>query len=630
MVVLSSAAPAQEVTVTAEVDRAKITLSETIRYSVKVSGATQGLPSPQFPDFSDFVVLQTLPVSTQIFQSGTTVEVSKVTGVVLKPKSLGTFVIPPTSIVHNGKALQSNSITIEVVKDSGEALPPKLEKLGVISAVTQNAAMNQWLRGRLFILAEARPTEIYIGQPATLTYYLYTDGVQIGSPKFMAPEPQYTDFIKHPIKEPTELKFERKSLDDKLYDVATIHSNALIPTKTGEYTLDPLKMACAALLPPHLRQRQSAPRSFFDDDLFDQFFNDPFFSSPFERNTITAVMASQPVTISVKDLPQPAPADFSGTVGNYTLHATVDRTSGREDELITLKLKFTGTGFVDSISEPAVKELPDFEVYSSKSKSENQVLGSVLGGDKEFEYVLRPTRSGTFSIPAIDYTFFNPDIGEYQTCTTNPITLDIAAVKKEQPRVIASAPADADAGASSEKGESVVSIGKDINYIHTGATRALRPAGYIFTSPMLLWFQLIPALAVVAAFFLNRRQERLAADRGLARRLYARGVAARRLRYVKNLLEPGNADEFFAEISNALRGFIADKINHAAAGLTVDKALEHLCLHNVPEHECTRIKEILEQCDNARYAPVKPGLDEMQEVYQQSARIINSLEKHLR
>ncbi len=88
---------AQPFTITAEVDHNKITLSESVRYTVKVSGTRQGLPTPQLPNFPGFVVLQYLPTSTQIYQSMGTFEISLVSGAVLKPTAVGKFTIPPAA-----------------------------------------------------------------------------------------------------------------------------------------------------------------------------------------------------------------------------------------------------------------------------------------------------------------------------------------------------------------------------------------------------------------------------------------------------------------------------------------------------------------------------------------------------
>lgn len=626
-------AGAQPFTITAEVDHDKITLSESVKYTVKVSGTTQNLPAPELPDFPGFIVLQYLPTSTQIFQTMGTFEVSRVTGAVLKPTSVGKFTIPPASVMYQGKIYKSNSVTIEVVKESSDLIPPSLANLGIISASTDEPALNKWLTGKLFLLAEVSPTEPYIGQPVILSYYLYDDGVQIADPRFLLPEPQYKDFIKQAIKEPGGLEFTRKNVDGRLYDVALVQSIALIPTKTGDFSLDPLRMSCKVVIPSHLRSRQpSRPRSFFDDEFFDSFFNDPFFSSPFDRNSVSAVLVSQPVTIKVNPLPEPAPPDFSGTVGNYTLETSVDRTSAREDELITLKIKFTGTGYVDSIAEPKLASTPDFEVYSSKSKSKTTPVAGTLAGEKEFEFVLRPKRPGKLTVQLMDYVIFNPDKNQYERLTAEPIQLQIAAVKKEQPLLIAEAKKEARPGSVNPSGEqeTVVTIGKDINYIHTGELKALRKAGYIFMSRAVLLLQLIPALAVAIAFIISQRQQRLAADRGLARKVYARGVASRRLRLAKKSLNNRNPDEFFAEVSKAMRGFIADKLNKPTASLTVDEAIEELQKRSVPEEICQQIKEILERCDVARYTSINPAPEEMNNLFQQCTHIINSLEKLLK
>ncbi len=628
---IKTSAEAQPFTITAEANPNKITLSETLRYIVKVTGTTQALPNPQLPEFQDFIVLQYLPLSHQIFQSGTTIEISKTTGAVLKPTRVGTFTIPPPTVVFNNKTYQGNSVTVEIVKESVDVLPRELAELNIISATTDNAQVNKWLNGRLFILARAIPAEVYIGQPLTLSYYIYSDGVEITAPRLIMPEPQLTDFLKYPLKEPNELKLVRQAVGERLYNVALIRSLALIPTKTGTFSLEPLRMNCRVALPDFLRQQSPRRRGFFDDSPWDSFFDDSFFFSPFDRNLISAVMSSQPVEIKVLPVPEPVPANYSGTVGNYSLTAQVDRQTANEDELITLKIKFTGSGYVESVAEPKLPSLPDFDVFSSRSKSNVMVVGENLGGEKEFEYVLRPKRPGNIFIPPIEYVLFNPESRSFQTLTTNKISLEIAAVKKEQPLFVAAGGKKDNLGARSGDTEntSIMTIGKDINYIHEDGFKAIKGSGYIFNNSIILTLQLLPALFVVIAVLYRQRQLQLAADRGLARRRYARDVAGKRLRQAKNAIKHANTDLFFAEISRALRGFIADKLNKPDASLTVDEAINELCLHSIPFEYCQQIRKILDLCDTARYSPIKPSVSEMQQLCSETAQLIYALEKLL-
>ncbi len=619
-------------TINAEVDFNKVGMGEPVRYTVKVNGTTQDIPSPQLPEFPGFRIQGYLPTSQNIYHSGTTLTVSKEAGAILLPEKTGALTIPPATVTYEGSTYKSNSIQIEALEEADGIFPNSLSDKGIVSATTDNSQVNKWLKGKLFLMADVSPQEAYIGEPVTLTYYLYIKNVRIGSPKFILPEPQYSEFIKQVLKEPEQLRLRRVEVENSLYNVAVLRSLALIPTRAGEFSLEPLRMACNVALPEHLQQQRRSRRDrFFGNDPFDSFFDDPFFSSPFGSNVIQAVMSSQPVSVRVKQLPTPVPQDFSGTVGVYTLDSKVDRTKAREDELVTLRLKFTGSGYVESIAEPNLENVQDFEVYSSKSKSNIITSGNELVGEKEFEFVLRSKRPGTLTIPSVKYIVFNPEKEAYETLASVQKTIQVTAVENKQPLVVSGSPAEQSTSQKQDSDkETIVTICEDINYIHTGTAQALKSSGYIFNSPLALWLNLFPALAVLGAFLIGRRRERLAADTTLARKMYAKGVAAKRLKDAGSAVRNNDPDTFFAELSRALRGYIADKTGKPAVSLTIYDAVAELETHGVDEETCAGVEVILETCDTARYAAGESSEEEMQLLYQRAAHIINSLQKQLR
>ena len=180
--------------------------------------------------------------------------------------------------------------------------------------------------------------------------------------------------------------------------------------------------------------------------------------------------------------------------------------------------------------------------------------------------------------------------------------------------------------------ESIVTICEDINYIHT--TGLGKPASaryqYAFSNPLVMWLQVLPALSVLLALFISQRQQRLAADTGLARKIQARGIAGRRLKKAKLVLKENNADSYYAELSSALRGYIADKCNKPAAGLTIEEVDLELGKRSIDIDTRQQIRDILEQCDAGRYAPAEATSKEMHALYDKCANLINALNKNLR
>ncbi len=134
---------------------------------------------------------------------------------------------------------------------------------------------------------------------------------------------------------------------------------------------------------------------------------------------------SAPVTLEVRPLPSPAPADFSSAVGQFTLESKAVPTTAAVGEPITWTLTLAGTG-----NWPALNRLPprslsrDFRVISpraQKTPKDNTLFDASLAED----LVLIPTKAGPATLPAITLSIFNPATGAYETLPTEPITLTI-------------------------------------------------------------------------------------------------------------------------------------------------------------------------------------------------------------
>ncbi|MEZ4996964.1 MAG: hypothetical protein R2758_05700 [Bacteroidales bacterium] len=69
----------------------------------------------------------------------------------------------------------------------------------------------------------------------------------------------------------------------------------------------------------------------------DPFFDDPFFDNFFSSvSTVPRKVATHPVTVRVKPLPEPRPADFHGAVGSFTMESSISGTDAKLNDAITM------------------------------------------------------------------------------------------------------------------------------------------------------------------------------------------------------------------------------------------------------------------------------------------------------
>lgn len=133
------------------------------------------------------------------------------------------------------------------------------------------------------------------------------------------------------------------------------------------------------------------------------------------------------LALTVKPLPAP-PADFSGAVGDFTLTSKVVPLTAAVGEPVTWTLELTGTGNWPDISGLPQREASnDFQVVQPKSRR-TMKEGTLFEGTLTEDVVLVPTRAGTYQLPAVRLSYFDPKSGTYKTVASTAATVVVTEV----------------------------------------------------------------------------------------------------------------------------------------------------------------------------------------------------------
>ena len=172
--------------------------------------------------------------------------------------------------------------------------------------------------------------------------------------------------------------------------------------------------------------------------LFDSFFGGA------QMTEVTA--RSNAVQLDVRPLPQPAPAGFSGAVGQFTLESTLTPEHPTTGEPVTWTLTLSGTGnWPSGVALPARAVPSDLRTLQPKQRASFGDHGRFSGEVSE-DLVIVPNQPGTLALEPVRFVFFNPDSGRYETAEAQPPTLQITG-EPLPPPVAAPAPVAAAAAA---------------------------------------------------------------------------------------------------------------------------------------------------------------------------------------
>jgi archaellum component FlaG (FlaF/FlaG flagellin family) len=217
----------------------------------------------------------------------------------------GTFQIPPASVQVNGKTIQSNELTIEVVKGNQTSKSNRSSE-----AVNPQTGLSS---DDVFIKAFVNNKNPYQGEQIIITYRIYTTVPisQIGINKLSSfPGLWYENLMD----DNKSLDQQNETIDGKQYVVADLRKFALFPQRSGEIAIEPLEMECIAQV-----RTQSSNR--FRDPFFDSFFDDPFFNRNVKN--VPLELLSNEIKLNVKPLPLEVDGIIGGHIGfvNAACHA---------------------------------------------------------------------------------------------------------------------------------------------------------------------------------------------------------------------------------------------------------------------------------------------------------------------
>lgn len=565
-----------------------VELGEQFRLAFTLNAKGQNLKLPELSDFDVLMGPSTSQSSSyQIINGVSSQSVSFSYLYVLRAKKEGRFNLTPASVTVDGSTYTSNPLTIEVVK--GSAKPSG----GGVDAPSSTPGSVP--KSDLFVKLNVDRNKLYKGDHITATIKIYSKVNLNGFEDISLPN--FEGFWSQDVALPQQISLQRESYNGEIYNVGTLKKTLLFPQQTGTITIGKVKIDCI------VQQRVSRPKSFFDD-FFDNFAN------------VRATVTSDPVTVVVNPLP-PGPADFSGAVGRFDLRSSITSTSVKENDAITLRLDVTGNGNIKLINAPKLVLPADFEVYDPKTQSNFTATSDGLSGNISFEYLFLPRFAGDYTIPPVNFVYFDPSTGKYATRASQEFKIHVDKGDGSQTANVR----------STFSQEDVKYLGKDIRFIKNNIE--LKPKGVIFVGSFMFYLiYLVGILALLSLYLFYKQRIRENANVARLKNKKASKVALRRLKEANGHLNDGATEKFYEAVTRAFWGYLSDKMTIPVAELNKDRAAAELLKHKVSQSLIERFIRILDTCEFARFAP---GGDnkQMQDVYNEATDVMSQMEKEI-
>jgi BatD DUF11 like domain len=482
---VATGAASAAVSIDATIEPAQIEVGESAQLTIYTSGGgTLSVPLPVVAGLEFRVVGQSRQIQ---MINGRTIE-STSTIVRVTPDEAGIFTIP-------GLTPTSPPLVLRVNPSSGSGSSSRFGN-GASPAPTPFApggsnpgGIHLTPDGSAFVHLEMPKHEIYVGESVPVEIQVgMRDGFVAsinGLPKLNNGDFTLNNLSRQPERAP-------KTIDGKAFTVYTWRS-LLGAVKPGSYSL-------AFETPLTVRVRTRPQRESMLDDLLGDPFLQNFFGATIQKN----VTVSSPEA-AIKVLPLPAegrPADFGGAVGTFKITTDLSSAKNTAGDPLTLRMRVHGAGNFDRVESTMLGGDAQWKTYEPKATfNSTDPIG--YRGEKIFEQPIIASQPGTQTIPALNFSYFDPGARRYETARSSPLSVTVSpppgsASNEPPPANSAGAPGD----------ESHSGLRPDHAVTEARVDSLIPP----YFQPRFLGFSSVLALLFGGGWVTLRRRERNALD----------------------------------------------------------------------------------------------------------------------
>lgn len=440
--------------------------------------------------------------------------------------------------------------------------------------------------GNLFLKADVSKSTAYEQEALVYTVKLYTTYDAI---KFIGATsaPKFEGFVIEESKDVAN-SFTYETYQGKTYATAVIARYIIFPQMEGDLNVIGNKYTIS------VDERE--------------YYHDPFWGSMSVARPLELNVTPNDLTVHVKPLPKPVPANFSGGVGQFRITSDLPSQNFKSNQAASIVYTVSGTGNLKYVKLPDLNALypSELEVYSPTPTVEANVGRTNVSGTAKFDYSFMPLEAGTFTIPPVELVYFDPQSGKYETSEAKGYTVNVGK------------------GTGSERSQTKGKLSFNRNLLPYDSDLSAEYTPYV--ERFVYWlFYILPVLILAGAVCYYRAYLKANADFMAVRSRKASKVARMRLKKAAVCLRKNKVDEFYDEMLAALWGYLGDKLKMPVSELTRQNVSDKLSAHGIPEKEIGELISLIDDCEFAKYAPAATKSD-MKPVYERGVTTINDME----
>jgi hypothetical protein len=560
-----------QVEFTAKVSKKKLGLNERLRIDFEMN---QDGDNFEPPSFEGFRVLGGPNQSISNSWINGKRSYSKTYSFFLAPLKKGVATIGQAAIEVDGERYKS--LPVEVVVTEAVEIPKDGNNADYLASEN------------VHLVAEVSNTNPYLNEAITVVYKLYVSNqVSITSNWREIDSPKYADFWSQNLDQKGQLQIYEGQYRGEDYRYVILRTAVLYPQKTGELSIEPLTLD----VPIDVRSNR---RDFF---------------GRFMTTRVNKTISAGRRTINVKPLPlENRPEDFTGAVGFFDFDSSISRSELDAQESLEYSVTVRGEGNLKLFELPKPQFPNAFEVYEPARNDKISTRTSGMRGSVSEVYTLVPQNQGTYPLPPLSFSYFDPNLERYITKTTQDHIVSVI-----------NGPAQESALQNNERADTnLVVVDTDrFSYIKLQSDWLARnPAPWFGTWAYWRWVLglliFLPLWFVLSAIRNRYLGDTTSRDLRKRKRLIAQYLSQAKA-------EQQNPTAFYAALERSLHLFLKAQLKLETSGLSKENIRALMTQRTLTQDAIDRLIDLIERCERARYAPttavdVQNDYNEAQEV----------------
>lgn len=478
----------------------------------------------------------------------------------------GSYTIGASHALVDGRKLASRPVKITVsgnARNTGGA--PSMHGGNDAAEPRMRQAGSSISGSDLFIKVSASKKTVHEQEPILLTYKVYT---QVDLTQLEGKMPDLKGFHTQEVNLPQQKTFHTEMVNGRPYKCVTWSQYVMYPQMTGQLQI------------PSITFKGIVVQQNRNVDPMEAFFNGGSGYVEVHKD-----IKAPGITLNVLPLPN-RPSDFSGGVGRFNISATIDKKEVKAGDPVNIRVVVGGIGNLKLLKQPVINFPKDFDKYDPKVTDKTRLTANGVEGNMIYDFLAVPRNQGKYTIPAVEFTYYDTGTNSYKTIKTQPFVLNVD-------KGDGSSSSSADYSAQEND---IRPIMKDKVKLHNLDDMFYGSFGY-WTSLM------VPLVAFIVLLVVFRKRALENADLVKKRSNKANKIATKRLKKAHKLMLECKQGEFYDEVLRALWGYVSYKLNMPVEQLSRDNIKEKLEMHAVDEATVEKFTQALDECEFERYAP---------------------------